>query len=629
MIWRELELLYCSILERESEGVVTVNDNLKDLLRAESTKRRDYTKSQILTKDLNDTAKSLKANEEIVIRKADKANVFIILDKSDYKEKLDKILEDKSKFKKTSKNTTVDLKAEVNRLITQANKQADTRILTPIIGEFSPGYIYGNVKIHKPNYPLRPIISQVPTPTYKTAKEINKIVTPFLPAKFLLQSTDQFLDLLQCTEANGFVASLDVESLFTNIPVKSTINIICNAVYFHPSKPPPPFSRETLEKLLLACTTKTQFKHIDGSLYYQIDGVAMGSPLGVTFANFYMCQVENEVIHNLTKQPKLYARYIDDCFIVSECKKDTELLRQQFEKHSVLKFTIEENKNKSLNFLDVHVEYNTRKYNTSVHIKPTHCGSYLNARSECPEKYKTGTIIALIHRIQKISSSWTNFNTSIEQLKQTLINNSYSNTTFDNTLKKYLEKHIMPKNEHQNNSSNTHTLYYKNQFSKAYKTDERILKSIIEENVKCTNPDDRLKLIIYYKTQKTSHLIMKNNLRPETEALKQTNVVYQFQCKHEDCEPRNISYIGLTTTTLSRRLTMHLQSGAIKNHYTNKHRQQLTRTNLVENTKIIKKAQDYQHLQILEALLIKKNRPHLNLQSTGLARTLHLHGNNH
>lgn len=151
---------------------------------------------------------------------------------------------------------------------------------------------------------------------------------------------------------------------------------------------------------------------------------------------------------------------------------------------------------------------------------------------------------------------------------------------------------------------------------------------MIYNNVKCVNTEDNLKLITYYKNLKTTHLIMKNNITPKGGPLKETNVIYKFNCKHVDCEPRNIAYVGLTTTTLSRRLTMHLQNGAIKKHYADEHKRKLTREDLVNNTVILNKSPDYQRLQILEALIIKNFRPYLNLQTTGSARTLQLHGNN-
>ena len=80
---------------------------------------------------------------------------------------------------------------------------------------------------------------------------------------------------------------------------------------------PPPILRSKLTQLLIACTTKCSFTHIDGSIYLQSDGVAMGSPIGVTFANFYMCHLENSVLDIQPNiKPIVYCRYIDDIFFI-------------------------------------------------------------------------------------------------------------------------------------------------------------------------------------------------------------------------------------------------------------------------------------------------------------------------
>ena len=77
---------------------------------------------------------------------------------------------DTSKFKKITRNQILSLKTTVNKYIASVNKNQQNKILQPIIGEFSPGYIYGTVKIHKPDNPTRSIISQIPTPVYTLSK---------------------------------------------------------------------------------------------------------------------------------------------------------------------------------------------------------------------------------------------------------------------------------------------------------------------------------------------------------------------------------------------------------------------------------------------------------------------------
>ncbi|KAF2354160.1 hypothetical protein FHG87_015087, partial [Trinorchestia longiramus] len=161
-------------------------------------------------------------------------------------------------------------------------------------------------------------------------------------------------------------------------------------------------------------------------------------------------------------------------FIVTDNIQSLEELKNSFERNSVLKFTSELGLQNKINFLDVHIEAKGNNYETSVYQKPTNTGIYLHANSETPQRYKNSTIKALIHRTYKISSSWQLFHSSIVKLKQALINNGYSNTMFDNLLRNYLLKVNCSTKEEPNRI--THTIYYLNQYSSAYKTDERILK---------------------------------------------------------------------------------------------------------------------------------------------------------
>ena len=234
---------------------------------------------------------------------------------SRYLEKMSEILSDTTKFEKITKDTTDALKAKVNRLIVSANSVIDMIHFSKIIGEYAPGYAYGNVKTHKTNNPLRPIISQISTPTYKLAKRLNDLLQPYLPTGYSLKSTEEFVDILRSRRPTGLLASINVESLFTNVPVSDTIRIILGKVYDNPDASPLKLSREILEKLLLACTTESPFRGPDGQLYRQKDGIAMDSPLGPLFANFYMSELESKVLKEKAIAPHIYCRYVDDIFV--------------------------------------------------------------------------------------------------------------------------------------------------------------------------------------------------------------------------------------------------------------------------------------------------------------------------
>ena len=145
-------------------------------------------------------------------------------------------------------------------------------------------------------------------------------------------------------------------------------------------------------------------------------------------------------------------------------------------------------------------------------------------------------------------------------------------------------------------------VFYRNTMTSAWKKDEQAIRSIVRRNCKTTNEEQQLKVQVYYKSPKTSSLVMQNNLSRNTSTLKQTNVVYRFQCKAGDCATRQVYYIGHTTTSLSRRLTMHLQDGAPKKHYSEQHNTTLTRDILVNNTSILAHCQDRKRLSTLETV---------------------------
>ena len=160
-------------------------------------------------------------------------------------------------------------------------------------------YLYGTVKIHKPYYPLRSIISQIPTPIYELTKTIKQLLSPYLPSKYNIKSTHELIQVLHTIKSNNdILASLDVEILFTNVPVNETVDII-NNIYNNPSPPPFKINPNTLRKLLLTCTTEVSFHGHLGNIYVQTDGIAMGSVLGPIFSNFYMSDLKNRIFNSL------------------------------------------------------------------------------------------------------------------------------------------------------------------------------------------------------------------------------------------------------------------------------------------------------------------------------------------
>ena len=283
----------------------------------------------------------------------------------------------------------------------------------------------------------------------------------------------------------------------------------------------------------------------------------------------------------------------------------------------MLRFTSEIGTGHKLPFLDVQVEISDGQHQLSVYRKSTNLGKCLDARSECPERYKTGVVRSYVRRALLTCSSWQLLHLELQKLKQTLVNNHYSCKDIDREIRSALHKFMAnpaQKGTSQDGKGQTYKVFYKNQMTQNYKDDEKALKRIIKRHVTPRDDKDTLQVVIYYKNRRTSNLVMANNEHEKTK-LKATNVVYAFKCTYGDCEPRpDAVYIGHTTTSLSRRLTCHLQSGTPLQHMADVHGRKLTRSDLTTNTTILAHESNRRKLQITEAVLIRLNKPLINTQ---------------
>ena len=149
-----------------------------------------------------------------------------------------------------------------------------------------------------------------------------------------------------------------------------------------------------------------------------------------------------------------------------------------------------------------------------------------------------------------------------------------------------------------------------------YKQEEKILRKILQNHVKPTHANTDVKLEIFYKNKKLKNLIIKNNSQPNTD---DANVVYQFSCNETGCTS---SYIGYTTNAIKDRMRQHTYNGSIKDHILSIHEKTVNLQSVLENTKIISRKPTKQELLINEALLIKENKPEINIQSHSFTNIL-------
>ena len=326
------------------------------------------------------------------------------MDREEYYTKMDDILGDTTKFVKLEHDTTETLKKRISGLTTLANNAQTINKLPQIKGDFCPGYAYGTVKTHKPGNKLRPIIAQMTAPTYWTAKELNTILTPYTPNGNTVTSPVEFIDLLKTTGPGADMATLDVENLFTNVPIDETIDYICDKVY-RGEKEPVEIPEKIMRDLLYTCTSEVPFLSHRGELFRQAGGVSMGSPLGCLFAEMYMAKVEEDTFKTINR-PRIYARFRDDIFVTVNETQEIEVLANTLKVKSVLNFTIDRSNDNKIPFLDVNVNCSNNHFVTNVYTKPTNVGRCLNAEGECSEVYKRSVVSAYVNRALTHNQNW-------------------------------------------------------------------------------------------------------------------------------------------------------------------------------------------------------------------------------
>ena len=137
----------------------------------------------------------------------------------------------------------------VNEVITQLHKGNHIDDMTKKWLSQTPNppripIFYTLTKIHKPKPVGRPIISGCEGPTEKISSFVDSLLQPISRKhKSYLKDTTDFINFIEETKVseNTILVSMDVTSLYTNIPQEEGITTVCNAYEtFHNNNPPIP-----------------------------------------------------------------------------------------------------------------------------------------------------------------------------------------------------------------------------------------------------------------------------------------------------------------------------------------------------------------------------------------------------
>ena len=576
----------------------------------------------IISENDKEILKNLGKNESLHITRPDKGRGVVILNKTEYINKMESLLSDNNTFEKHPDENplakTLRIEDKINRNL---KKLKDRNALTE--DEYkqiyatgtSPGIMYGLPKIHKQNIPLRPILSSTNTPNYKLSKFLIPHIDHLSTNDYTLRNSKEFFNVLSELDLGetSVMASFDVESLYTNIPIRETVKIITDSIYDNGNT----FRNLTKNEFtrLLNLVTEDNYFIFNNKYLKQIEGLSMGNPVSATFANIFMSFHERKWLSNCPPEfkPLIYKRYVDDTFLIFEKEEHiTPFYNYLNAQHENIRFTMEKESNRSIPFLDLLIQKNGFRIDISIYRKPTFTGLGVNFLSACYEKYKTNTIMTLVHRAYSLSSDYLTFHKEINFLHSFFKSNGFSSNIFYSYVRRFLDNRYKLTKEKYGPEKNVIYLRFPYISRNINKSLVRELKYLFQLHL----PQTDLRLAVYNNFKIKSYFRCKEELPSGL----RSSIVYQFTCSK--C---NLEYIGSSIKNLSFRIDQHRAVSSrtatplVRPLYSaiREHCEEICSIPVdKKDFRILATSRNELELRVLESILIRLKKPSLNLDGS-------------
>ena len=322
----------------------------------------------------------------------------------------------------------------------------------------------------------------------------------------------------------------------------------------------------------------------------------MGSPLSPLIADIFMEKLEMDVLSRMDKGPRptIWRRYVDDTFCIWD-HSDEEL--QQFlaelnEYEENIKFTMEEEDQQMIPFLDIQCIRLENQLKTTVYRKPTSTFRLIDSQSAHPFSNKVGTLKCLITRAFRLCDP-EYLEAELKTLTDIFQKNGYSESIINKSIcqvklnlqTKEIETETVEVTEEEKRKPHLLVLPFDQKL-------EDLLRPIRRRH--------NLKIVFKPFDKLRRHLVHPKDPTPSD---KKCNIIYSIPCS-DGC-----TYIGETNRPLETRLKEHkeawkkmdTQKSAIADHVA-----QTGTTPLWNEVKIIGKEDDWYKRRIKEALWIDR-----------------------
>jgi len=419
-------------IERVFNNLIQTNKkNNSDSLRLEESPNLSKTELGILS--------DLGANENIVIKPADKGGATVILDKTAYLREVYRQLNNPKYYSRLKEplyhKNALNIRTVLRELLDEKFINYKQFLYLSGPKEYKPRNFYILPKIHKsrdtwphPNMPEgRPICSDIDSETYRVSSFIDSFINP-LSTKHdsYVKNSFEFVEKIKkiTIENNWLLVTGDVSSLYTNMHFDRTVSCVREAFLKYPAGPKRP-DRGILK--LLDIILKNNDFCFNNEFFLQILGTAMGKIFSPSLANLYLLELDSKARTGFRIKPLLYIRYLDDIFFIwpgsiGELSEFQNFLNSLI---TDIKITFEFDQTK-INFLDVTIYKSGNRLYTKTFFKKTDTHQLLHMDSFHPGHVFRGLIKSQLLRFKRLSSTREDYNETCKILFSFLTNRGYN-----------------------------------------------------------------------------------------------------------------------------------------------------------------------------------------------------------
>ena len=401
-----------------------------------------------LTKQERIGRKKIHCDKKHVYLPADKGKVMVAMDKTEedggensYEHKMKKVLSDlkakPSTRRKEGRMEDWDVTEKVSRegraIIQDMVKKGEIteqkgRWMKP--NDCRAPRITGYPKIHKPDVPLRGVVSFIGSPYENVAKTLVPVLRKLQgrSGHYIKNSRELKETVSKWTiQRDEILVSYDVEQLYPSIPIKDALELVENLLRCKSNlQEITTMSVQSIMKLL-KWTFSLTYCEYQGK-HYTLDCGPIGLSLVGEVAIIYMEEFQLKSQTDRYPELKEWPWYVDDSVLKCKRNRAEEILNHlNSQEPDIIRFTMELEEENKLAALDLAMNVNRKlkKVEFNVHYKKTNTNITLKKQSNHRDSTKKGVIKGYSDRARALCDPQY-LRSELQNIEEIFIENGYS-----------------------------------------------------------------------------------------------------------------------------------------------------------------------------------------------------------